>query len=127
MSARSHPAASSLGRKGGARAGRRSTPRSASPLRPFHLLLEQVRREVDARLASLFKQKLAQAEPLGPDVAALVNVLCDLTMRGGKRFRPALLFAAYRAVDETAPLSIALDAGAALELLQTYLLVHDDW
>jgi geranylgeranyl diphosphate synthase type I len=93
----------------------------------FDALLKQVRREVEARLTALFEQKLIDADPLGPDVVALVDSLRDLTMRGGKRFRPALLLAAYRAVDETAPAAAALDAGAALELLQTYLLVHDDW
>jgi geranylgeranyl diphosphate synthase type I len=90
-------------------------------------LLKQVRRDVDARLSAFFQRKLTEAEPLGTDVVALVDSLRDLTMRGGKRFRPALLFAAYHAVDDTAPDGIALDAGAALELLQTYLLVHDDW
>src|SRR4051812_9203989 len=93
----------------------------------FGALLKQVRRDVDTRLSSLFQRKLTEAEPLGADVVALVDALRDLTMRGGKRFRPALLMAAYQAVDEKAPEGIALDAGVALELLQTYLLVHDDW
>jgi geranylgeranyl diphosphate synthase type I len=93
----------------------------------FDALLKQVRREVETRLTGHFERKLADAEPLGPDVVALVDALRDLTMRGGKRFRPALLFAAYHAVDESAPDAVAFDAGAALELLQTYLLVHDDW
>jgi geranylgeranyl diphosphate synthase type I len=48
-------------------------------------------------------------------------------MRGGKRFRPALLVASYLAIDTSAPLEPALDAGIALELLQSYLLIHDDW
>jgi geranylgeranyl diphosphate synthase, type I len=95
----------------------------------FVTLLKQVRREVEARLVAIFERKLVDADPLGPDVVALVDSLRDLTMRGGKRFRPALLLAAYRAVDvdDDAPDGVALDAGAALELLQTYLLVHDDW
>jgi geranylgeranyl diphosphate synthase type I len=94
---------------------------------PFQSLLKQVRRDVDARLSALFQRKLTEAEPLGPDVVALVDALRDLTMRGGKRFRPALLFATYRAVDDGAPDATAFEAGTALELLQTYLLVHDDW
>ncbi len=116
MVARSHTAASPAGKKN-----------AASDSNPFHLLLKQVRRDVDTRLSALFQRKLTEAEPLGPDVVALVDALRDLTMRGGKRFRPALLFAAYHAVDDAAPDATALDAGAALELLQTYLLVHDDW
>jgi geranylgeranyl diphosphate synthase type I len=99
----------------------------ATDSNPFHLLLKQVRRDVDSRLTALFQRKLTEAEPLGLDVVALVDSLRNLTMRGGKRFRPALLVATYHAVDDNAPASTALDAGAALELLQTYLLVHDDW
>src|SRR6185503_21362684 len=100
MAARSHTAAAPPGRKGGGLA-------SSS----FQSLLEQVRRDVDTRLAALFQRKLTEAEPLGPDVVALVDALRDLTMRGGKRFRPALLVAAYRAVDDEAPETVALDAG----------------
>jgi geranylgeranyl diphosphate synthase, type I len=98
---------------------------NASP--DFDGLLKRVRKDVESRLVKLFREKLADAEPLGPDVVAMVDSLRDLTMRGGKRFRPALLLAAFHAVDDEAPDSVALDAGAALELLQTYLLVHDDW
>lgn len=116
MAARSHTAAAPPGLKS-------SGPSPSS----FQTLLKQVRRDVDTRLAALFQRKLTEAGPLGPDVVALVEALSDLTMRGGKRFRPALLYAAYRAVDDQAPETTALDAGAALELLQTYLLVHDDW
>ncbi len=116
MAARSHSVASPAKRKG-----------AAPDPSTFDSLLRQVRRDVDSRLAKLFGRKLRDADSLGPDVIALVDSLRDLTMRGGKRFRPALLFAAYRAVDQSAPEATALDAGAALELLQTYLLVHDDW
>ena len=56
-------------------------------------LLKQVRREVESRLVAIFERKLIDADPLGPDVVALVDSLRDLTMRGGKRFRPALLVA----------------------------------
>ena len=57
----------------------------------------------------------------------LVQAVRDLSLRGGKRLRPALLVAGYRAVSPSAPLEIALDAGVALELLQTFFLIHDDW
>ena len=93
----------------------------------FEVLLGAVRGEVEARLAGLLDTKVADARRLGADVEAMAAAVRDLTLRGGKRFRPALLVAAYRAVDGQAPLEPALDAGVALELLQTYLLVHDDW
>lgn len=94
---------------------------------PFLGLLERVRVSVDASLASVLARKVADATALGADVMALVSALSDLTLRGGKRFRPALLWATYHAVDEHGDDRAALDAGVALELLQTYLLVHDDW
>jgi geranylgeranyl diphosphate synthase type I len=48
-------------------------------------------------------------------------------MRGGKRFRAALLVAAYGGVAPDAPAEPALAAGMSLELLQSYLLIQDDW
>ena len=93
----------------------------------FVVLLDHVRHQVDLLLGRLFETKLAEARPLGSDVVILVEAIRDLTMRGGKRLRPALLMAAYHAVDPRAPELVALEAGVALELLQTYLLVHDDW
>ena len=48
-------------------------------------------------------------------------------MRGGKRLRPAALYAGFRAVRATASVERTVELGAALELLQTYLLIQDDW
>lgn len=45
---------------------------------------------------------------------------------GGKRVRPALVLAAFEAVAPGADRAKALPAAAALELVHTYSLVHDD-
>src|SRR5437773_1433035 len=91
---------------------RRAAASGAAPVRrparlpsrnPFLVLLDDVRRDVDARLAGLLDAKMAEARRHGADVHAMADAIRDLTMRGGKRFRPALLVAAYRAVDENAP------------------------
>jgi geranylgeranyl diphosphate synthase, type I len=86
-----------------------------------------VRRDVDASLVALFEEKIDNSESLGADVGAMIEAVRDLTMRGGKRLRPALLVAAYRGVAPDASPTAAIRAGAAFELLQTYLLIHDDW
>jgi geranylgeranyl diphosphate synthase type I len=57
----------------------------------------------------------------------LVDQVTSLTMRGGKRLRPIVLTAGYRAIRPDADLAPTVDAGAAMELLQSYLLIHDDW
>ena len=88
--------------------------------------VEEVRQAVDQHLASFFARERERALVLSGD-AALVEALAELTMRGGKRLRPALLVAAYRAVKANGAIADVVSACAGLELLQTYLLVHDDW
>ncbi len=45
---------------------------------------------------------------------------------GGKRVRPLLTFAAHRAVAGDTPLDAAMPSAAAVEMVHTYSLVHDD-
>lgn len=94
---------------------------------PFFLLLPTVQREVEARLLGFLDEHAEASRPLGKEVAAMVSAVRDLSMRGGKRLRPALAVAGFRAVNEARNLETVFDAGVALELLQTYFLIHDDW
>jgi geranylgeranyl diphosphate synthase type I len=107
----------------------RKPVRGAKALRanPFLAVLDTVRRDVDTRLAGLLDSKVDEARQHGPEVEAMVRALRDLTLRGGKRLRAALLVAGYRAASASADLEPALDAGVAIELLHAYLLIHDDW
>lgn len=91
---------------------------------------EQVIAGVDARLKRFLAEKRAQAQAMTPIGAELVDAVEDLTMRGGKRLRALAIYAGYRAVAETPEdkgFEGALNLGAAIELLQTYLLIQDDW
>ncbi len=94
---------------------------------PFSALLGAVQSEVDQRLRGFLETRLDVARRQGPEVLEMVSAVRDLCLRGGKRLRPALLVAGYRAASESAELEPALDAGVAIELLQAYLLIHDDW
>jgi geranylgeranyl pyrophosphate synthase len=70
---------------------------------------------LDARLRGAF----------GPDVPAGLAEACRYPLAGGgKRIRPRIVFAACGAVG--AAQERALNAAAAVELLHTYSLVHDD-
>jgi geranylgeranyl diphosphate synthase type I len=97
------------------------------PQNPFFALLPTVQTEIEMRLRGFLETRLDVARRHGPEVLEMVSAVRDLCLRGGKRFRPALLVAGYRAASEKAELEPALDAGVALELLQAYLLIHDDW
>lgn len=95
--------------------------------RAFVEFLARVRPPVEAVLEARWQAKLDQIARFGADVAVLAEQARRLTLRGGKRFRAGLLVAAYEGVAPDAPLEAAIDAAAALELLQSYLLIQDDW
>jgi geranylgeranyl diphosphate synthase type I len=92
--------------------------------------LEDIAASVEQRLEQLFGERAA-----GPRTglfaasprSELLDQVRDLTLRGGKRLRPALLAGgaslfAPDAIEDPA----VIDAGAALELLHAYFLIHDD-
>jgi geranylgeranyl diphosphate synthase type I len=99
----------------------------APPENPFLALLPSVKREIDGRLERFFADQLERVAPYGSEVTVLLDALARFTIHGGKRLRPALLVVGYRVVEPRASLKSAFDAGLALELLHSYLLVHDDW
>jgi geranylgeranyl diphosphate synthase type II len=85
---------------------------AAAPTYPDHL-----RREVEAYLEAL---RFAEREPA---TAGLEEAMRYSLLAGGKRIRPVLALATARAVElEVSVLPFA----AALELIHTYSLIHDD-
>ena len=89
--------------------------------------LADVKRRVDRRLEEYLTAKLEDARATSADSLELVEGVRALTLRGGKRLRPIVLSAAFRAVDPDRDIADTIDAGASLEVLQSYLLIHDDW
>ena len=88
--------------------------------------MSAVRERTDEKLRQYLDAKLAEAKGISPDSMELVSGITSLTMRGGKRFRPIVVTAAFEAVC-SGDVVRTVDAGASLELLQSYLLIHDDW
>ncbi|WP_406511127.1 polyprenyl synthetase family protein [Streptomyces sp. NBC_00161] len=84
-------------------------------------------RRFDARFATYFDEVADRmgGPALGRYTPRALDLLRELSLRGGKRLRPALVYEAARLVtDEEVP---GLDEAAlSLELLQTHGLVHDD-
>jgi farnesyl diphosphate synthase len=88
------------------------------PARALPAALEARRTALEAALAGVLPAE--ESEPRALAAAMRYSVL-----GGGKRFRPLLFFAGAEAGPERLPAD-AVDAAAALELLHTYSLVHDD-
>ncbi len=82
---------------------------------------------MEGRLSTWLAGERARAEACGAETSAVVRSLCDLTGRGGKRVRAVLLAIAYEGVGGEGGAERTVMAQVAMELLQTYLLIHDDW
>jgi len=82
------------------------------------------RESADAALREVLEGGVIGSALLGPGYRRLWSSLADAT-QGGKRFRSALFTAAYDAWDGDDAESAA-GVGAALELLHTAFVVHDD-
>ena len=94
-----------------------TTSRAESPER-LDAFLAQAREATDAAIAAALDEVLP-AVPAPLDDAVRYAVLGS-----GKRFRPALMMASYRAAGGRSP--HVADVAAAVEIVHAYSLVHDD-
>jgi geranylgeranyl diphosphate synthase type I len=106
---------------------RKSPNRRKEAIDAFLAVLRSVQAKEERRLRKLLAERRARVRPHGPAVGAMVSAVAELTLRKGKRLRPALVALGQRAASSHADLGLAVEVGAALELLHTYLLIHDDW
>jgi geranylgeranyl diphosphate synthase, type I len=89
----------------------------------------ELRTRVDAVLQVFLEEQLGRVDRLDPAARPLVEEVGRLLDAGGKRFRPVLCYWGFRAaggVDHGTPGEPIVRAAAALELLHTMALVHDD-
>jgi geranylgeranyl diphosphate synthase type I len=94
----------------------------------FANLLQDVRTRVDADLAKWLAPKVIGAAAISAPVGHAAEAVRDLSLRGGKRMRAALVAVGYEAyATPGSSWEICVPAMVANELLQTYLLIHDDW
>jgi geranylgeranyl diphosphate synthase type I len=93
----------------------------------FARYVAQVRAQVDAWLQPWLAARVAEASRRGAAVEAVAMAGRELVLRGGKRMRAAILAAAFEACGGQGGSAAVVAPGAALELFQGYLLVHDDW
>jgi len=104
----------------------RVMPQTVPERSGFPSFVATTRELVDRALPVWLSPRVEATRALGPDVAAVAEAVRDLVIRGGKRLRAALLAAAYAATGGGAAEGIT-PALVAIELLQAYLLAHDDW
>ncbi len=88
--------------------------------------LSGIAKRVEKRIAALLDCELARWTAVDVDLTEPLAALRDLVLAGGKRLRPAFCHWAYVGAGGGDEDAAVIDAGAALELLHTFALVHDD-
>ena len=88
--------------------------------------LSELAAKVDARMVSLLDADSLRWEKVDPDLQAPLAALRRLVTAGGKRLRPAFCYWGFRGAGGDPDDPRVIGAGAALEMLHTSALIHDD-
>jgi geranylgeranyl diphosphate synthase type I len=98
----------------------RGIPRQAAPR---HALIDAI----EGTLADFLAAQIGLLDTVDPALGGFARTTRDLVLGGGKRLRPTFAYWGWRGVAAPGePLDQVLPALAALELMHTFALVHDD-
>jgi geranylgeranyl diphosphate synthase type I len=87
--------------------------------------LSEFKEKLDANLKKFFDERIREVEVVDPSAVEMMKLLQNYTLRGGKRIRAALIYYGYRCFKKGKERDI-LRAAMSIELIQSYLLIHDD-
>lgn len=87
--------------------------------------LASFKTEFEKGLGELLRVEGIKAMKIDSQYAIFIKILEEFTMRGGKRIRPAFMYFSYLACGGNNKAEI-MKAARSAELLQTFLLMHDD-
>ena len=88
--------------------------------------LNRIAERVDARLDTLLRAETQRWAELDPGLEQPMSAMRGLVLSGGKRLRPAFCHWGFVGAGGDSDDPAVVDAGAALELLHTFALIHDD-
>lgn len=91
----------------------------------IQVFLKDFKRRFDPKITACFKQAEREAHREDVLVGEALQHVRSLTLAGGKRLRPACMFYGYLAGGGTEEESL-LETAVAIELIHTFLLIHDD-
>ena len=88
--------------------------------------LAEIGQRAEQRVTELLDAELVRWSRVAPELADPIAALAALVAAGGKRLRPAFCHWGYVGAGGSSDDARIVDAGAAIELLHTFALVHDD-
>jgi geranylgeranyl diphosphate synthase type I len=92
----------------------------------FPASLQAIADAAEARIVALVDTERARWTAVDPALAAPLDALRAFVVAGGKRLRPAFCHCAFVGAGGDPDDPVVVDAAAALELVHTFALVHDD-
>jgi len=81
--------------------------------------------KIDGQLAAFLSKKISEAKKVSPWLVPVIKGVRGFVMNGGKRIRPILLCHGYLAAGGEKDREI-IHASICIELIHSYLLIHDD-
>ena len=103
-----------------------SRPERATAASTVPASLAAVGERAEARIRVLLDAERDRWSQVDPALGSALDALRALVVAGGKRLRPAFCHWAFVGAGGDPADETAVDAGAALELLHSFALVHDD-
>ena len=88
-------------------------------------MLKKFKEHFEPYLKAYFQKKLKQAGEIDIIAEETLRMIMDYTLAGGKRIRPAMFFYGYLASGGLEK-EKALEVSMSVELLHSFLLIHDD-
>lgn len=88
--------------------------------------LRRVASAVESRIDELLSSEIERWKAIHPDLAEPLGLLRTSVLAGGKRLRPAFCHWAFVGAGGNPDDPLIVDAGAALELLHSFAVLHDD-
>lgn len=102
-----------------------SAPRPVAPDAPASGPLDPVRPAVDAVLGRFLDERRLELVAIDSSLGCLAGEIEGLITAGGKRLRPAFVYWGHRAAGSDNEQAV-IAVGAAIEMLHTFALLHDD-
>jgi geranylgeranyl diphosphate synthase type I len=87
--------------------------------------LQEYKNKIDKKLRYYLELELLNAQKISPENEKIIQEIINFSLRGGKRIRPILMIKGYEVcggkVDEE-----IINASISIELIESFLLIHDD-
>lgn len=88
--------------------------------------LKDFKKKIDPEIDGFLKKNIKDLEKKDEMVAGVLEHARKITMSGGKRLRPSLMFQGFVAAGGNKDDDRIMKAAVSVEILHSYLLIHDD-